>query len=189
MIILTDCDGVLLDWAQSYHWWMHRKGYRQVNPNEYAMDKCYGIPRDESRELCKTFCESAAVGFLPPLRDAVKYVRKLHEEHGVVFHCITSMSDYPWAIKLREQNLDRIFGEGVFERVVCLGCGDDKDEALERYRDSDFMWIEDKTENANLGAEMGLNSFLIEHPYNINNKTHEEVNRVRNWKEIYEYVG
>ena len=51
------------------------------------------------------------------------------------------------------------------------------------------MWIEDKTENANLGAEMGLNSFLIEHPYNINNKTHEEVNRVRNWKEIYEYVG
>jgi hypothetical protein len=189
MIILTDCDGVLLNWAQSYNWWMHRKGYRQKKPDEYAMDKCFGIPRDKSKELCKTFCDSAAIGFLPPLRDAVKYVRKLHEEHGAVFHCITSMSDDRYAIKLREQNLDRIFGKGIFERIVCLPCGEDKDEALERYRDSDFIWVEDKTENANLGAEMGLNSFLIEHLYNVNDETHEEVTRVKNWKEIYEYVG
>ena len=189
MIILTDCDGVLLNWAQSYHWWMHRKGYRPKNSAEYAMDRCYGIPRDESQELCKTFCESAAMGFLPPLRDSVKYVRKLHEEHGVVFHCITSMSNDPWAKKLREQNLDRLFGEGVFERVVCLGCGDDKDEALERYRDSDFMWIEDKPANANLGAKMGLNSFLLDHIYNRNDDLEKGVTRVNNWKEIYEYVA
>ena len=189
MIILTDCDGCLLNWAQSYHWWMHRKGYRPKNPDEYAMDKCYGIPRDESKELCRTFCESAAVGFLPPIRDAVKYVRKLYEEHGAVFHCITSMSNDPWAIKLREQNLDRIFGEGVFERVVCLDCGADKDEALERYRDSDFVWIEDKPENAELGAEMGLNSFLLTHDYNRNHKLKDGVIRVNNWKELYEYIG
>jgi uncharacterized HAD superfamily protein len=99
------------------------------------------------------------------------------------------MSDDRYAIKLREQNLDRIFGKGIFERIVCLPCGEDKDEALERYRDSDFIWVEDKTENANLGAEMGLNSFLIEHLYNVNDETHEEVTRVKNWKEIYEYVG
>ena len=189
MIILTDCDGVLLNWAQSYHWWMHRKGYRVANPTAYEMDKHYGIPREESKELCKTFCESAAVGFLPPLRDAVKYVRRLHEECGVVFHCITSMSDDPWAIKLREQNLTRIFGEGVFERVVCLPCGADKDEALERYRDSDFIWIEDKLENANLGAEMGLNSFLLDHIYNRDNTLNENVTRVENWKEIYLHVA
>jgi hypothetical protein len=189
MIILTDCDGVLLNWAQSYHWWMHRKGYRPKNPDEYAMDKCYGIPRDESKELCRTFCESAAVGFLPPMRDAVKYVRKLHEEHGAVFHCITSMSNDPWAYKLREQNLNRIFGEGVFERLVCLDCGADKDEALERYRDSDFVWVEDKPENAELGAKMGLNSFLLTHDYNRNHELKDGVIRVNNWKELYEYIG
>lgn len=189
MIILTDVDGCLLNWAQSYHWWMHRKGFRPVVSTAYEMDIHYGIPRSESKELCKTFCESAAVGFLPPLRDAVKYVRKLHEEKGAVFHCITSMSDDPWAIKLREQNLDRLFGEGVFERVVCLGCGDDKDEALERYRDSDFMWVEDKPENAELGAEMGLNSFLLNHTYNEKYDLNKNVTRVNNWRELYDYVG
>ena len=189
MIILTDCDGVLLNWAQSYHWWMHRKGYRPVDSTAYAMDIHYGIDREVSKELCKTFCESAAIGFLPPIRDAVKYVRKLHEEEGAVFHCITSMSDDPWAIKLREQNLDRIFGEGVFERVVCLPCGEDKDEALKRYEDSNFIWVEDKTENAELGAKMGLNTFLIDHIYNKGHDTSDGVTRVSNWKEIYEYIG
>ena len=189
MIILTDVDGVLLNWSQSYHWWMHRKGYRQVKPNEYFMDKCYGITSDEALELCTTFCESAAIGFLPPFRDAIKYVRKLHEEHGVVFHCITSMGTDPWAVKLREENLARVFGEGVFERVLCLGCGESKDAALERYRDSDFVWVEDKASNAELGQKMGLNSFLLNHPYNTDYDLNESVTRVNNWKEIYDHIA
>lgn len=189
MIILTDCDGVLLNWAQSYHWWMKRKGFKQIKPNEYAMDECYGIPRKQSQELCKTFCESAAIGFIPPLRDAVKYVRKLHEEHGAVFHCITSMSDDTWACRLRDDNLKRVFGDTAFERCVYLECGADKNEALERYRDSDFVWVEDKAENANLGSEMGLNTFLIEHPYNVDSELNSEVKRVANWKEIYDYIA
>lgn len=186
MIILTDCDGVLLDWAQSYHWWMKRKGYKAVNPNEYAMDKCYNIPRKESKALCRQFNESAAIGSIPPLRDAIKYVRKLHEEHGAVFHCITSLSEDPYAVKLREENLARVFGEGVFERIVCLDCGADKDEALERYRDSHFMWVEDKKANADLGVEMGLQSYLLAHPYNADYTG--RAMRVSNWKEIYEIV-
>ena len=189
MIILTDCDGVLLDWCQSFHWYMHRKGFKGVNPTAYEMNVYYDIERSYSKELCKTFCESAEIGFLGPLRDSIKYVRKLHEEHGAVFHCITSMSDNPYAIKLREQNLETLFGKGVFERLVCLPCGADKNEELERYRDSDFIWVEDKPENANLGAEMGLNTYLIDHPYNSSSDLHDEVKRVNNWKEIYEHVA
>jgi uncharacterized HAD superfamily protein len=99
------------------------------------------------------------------------------------------MSDDPWAIKLREQNLDRLFGKGVFERVVCLGCGDDKDEALERYRDSNFVWVEDKAENADLGAKMGLDSYLINHIYNENHTLNDNVTRVDNWKHLYDYIA
>ena len=99
------------------------------------------------------------------------------------------MSDNPYAIKLREQNLETLFGKGVFERLVCLPCGADKKEELERYRDSDFVWVEDKAENANLGADMGLNTYLIDHPYNSSSELHDEVKRVNNWKEIYEYVA
>jgi hypothetical protein len=65
----------------------------------------YGIDRDQSFKLIKMFNESAAIGFLPPLRDAMYYVKRLHEEHGYVFHCVTSLSTDVNAGRLREMNL------------------------------------------------------------------------------------
>ena len=70
--------------------------------------------------------------------------------------------------------------------MICLECGGDKDEALEQYRDSSCAWIEDKSENADLGIELGLNSMLIEHEHNkdyVGNAV-----QVKNWKEIYELL-
>jgi FMN phosphatase YigB (HAD superfamily) len=191
MIILTDCDGVLLSWQHSFEWWMKRKGYKKKCVS-YCISEQYGIPKEKARSLTERFCESAEIGFLPPLKDAIKYVRKLHEEHGAVFHCITSIGTDPFVIKLREQNLARLFGEGVFERMEYLPCGADKEHSLERYRDSDFIWVEDRLENANLGAQIGLRSFLINHPYNENptfTGIHPSVVRVDNWKDIYDYIA
>ena len=99
------------------------------------------------------------------------------------------MGTDPWAVKLREENLARVFGEGVFERVHCLGCGESKKAALERYEDSDFVWVEDKASNAELGQKMGLNSFLLNHPYNTDYDLNESVIRVNNWKEIYDHIA
>jgi len=188
MIIVTDCDGVLLSWFHSFEWWMKRKGYKAVKIS-YDVSEQYDISKKRAIDLVEIFCESAAIGYLPPLKDAIKYVRKLHEERGAVFHCITSIGTDPYAIKLREQNLNRVFGETVFERIHCLPCGADKTEALERYRDSDFVWVEDKLENANIGAEMGLRSFLIDHPYNRTGVPHYDVTRVDNWEEIYNHIA
>jgi len=185
MIILTDVDGVLLSWVHSFEWWMKRKGYKKKELS-YYIDKQYGISKKQAKVLVEHFCESAAIGFLPPLRDAIKYVRKFHEEHGAVFHAITSFGEERYAMQLREQNLKRVFGENVFERIHCLPCGADKNEALKRYQGSGWIWVEDKTENANLGAEMGLQSFLMSHQYNWNQPLDDRVTRVDTWKEIYE---
>jgi hypothetical protein len=130
------------------------------------------------------FNESAAIGFLPPLRDAMYYVEKLHKEHGYVFHCITSVSLDPNAIKLREMNLRKLFGETVFQRIVCLDTGADKDTALYPYRDTGCYWVEDKPQNAVLGADLGLNSLLMEHGHNMHHY-HEDVRTVKNWEEVY----
>lgn len=189
MIILTDCDGVLLSWVHSFEWWMKRKGYKKTNCISYKVSDYYGVSDEEADVLVRHFNESAAIGFLPPIGDAIKYVRKLHEEHGAVFHCITSLGTEPYAQRLREENLKRVFGETVFERVHCIDCGEDKTEALERYKDSGFMWIEDKPENADVGAEMGLQSFLINRPYNANHSVRNDVIRVDSWKEIYEHIS
>ena len=188
MIILTDCDGVLLSWQHSFEWWMKRKGYKPQKVS-YYISETYGISQEKAYDLTKQFCESAACGYLPPMRDAIKYVKKLHEEHGAVFHCITSIGTDPYSVLLREKNLKRVFGKTAFERIVCLPCGGNKKETLERYRDSDFVWVEDKLENANLGAKMGLRTFLINHPYNEIGVLHDNVIRVNNWKEIYDHIA
>jgi hypothetical protein len=132
------------------------------------------------------FNESAAIGFLPPLRDAMYYVKRLHEEHGYVFHCITSLSLDPNAKKLREMNLNKLFGDTAFEKVVCLDTGADKDHALAPYRDTGCYWIEDKPKNADLGHDLGLRSILIEHGHNMAHDCEYPV--VKNWKEIYNII-
>jgi hypothetical protein len=133
------------------------------------------------------FNESAAIGFLPPLRDAMYYVKRLHEEHGYVFHCITSLSLDPNAKKLREMNLNKLFGDTAFERVVCLDTGADKDHALAPYQNTGCYWIEDKPENAEVGHNLGLRSILMEHGHNMYHY-HEDIPIVKNWKEVYAII-
>jgi FMN phosphatase YigB (HAD superfamily) len=186
-VILTDVDGVLLNWEYAFDVWMQRKGYRPATNSftAYQIGDRYKITPKLSKELIRYFNESAAIGFLPPLRDAMYYVRKLHEEHGYVFHVITSLSDDDAPAALRIMNLKKLFGETVFEKFVFLDTGADKDKELAKYRGTGYWWVEDKPENAAEGAKNGLQSLLIEHGYNMNNKTFP---LMKNWKHVYETV-
>ena len=188
-IILVDADGVLLNWEYAFEIWMAQHGFELIPDGglNYDMSVRYGISRPQIVKLIKMFNESAAIGFLPPLRDAMYYVDKLHREHGYTFHCITSVSLDPNSIKLREMNIHKLFGETAFPKIICLDTGAPKDAALYQYRDTGCWWIEDKTENAELGANLGLNSLLMEHGHNMHHY-HDHVRTVKNWKEIYELI-
>lgn len=189
-IILTDCDGVILNWEYAFCTWMEQHGYVQIeNGNrEYDIATRFGISKVEAKAKVKVFNESAAIGFLPALRDAMFYVKRLHEEHGYEFHCITSLSLDPSAYKLRKMNLEKLFGPTAFTRLICLDTGADKDEALEEYKNSGLYWIEDKMENAIAGQRVGLKSILIEHGFNMNDKIPEGMFKALNWKEIYNHI-
>jgi hypothetical protein len=189
-IILTDADGVLLDWEWAFSVWMQERGYTLTadNKKSYYLHHHYNeLEEKDSKKVIKTFNESAAIGFLPAQRDAMYYVKRLVEEHGYKFHCITSLSLDPNAQRLREMNLSKLFGEHTFERIVCLDTGADKDEALEEYEGTGLYWIEDKIANAETGYKYGLDSLLIEHGHNMHHY-HPGVTLVKNWKHIYEVV-
>jgi FMN phosphatase YigB (HAD superfamily) len=188
-IILVDADGVLLNWEYAFEIWMAQHGFELIPDGglNYDMSVRYGISRPQIVKLIKMFNESAAIGFLPPLRDAMYYVEKLHKEHGYTFHCITSVSLDPNSIKLREMNIHKLFGETAFPKIICLDTGAPKDAALYQYRDTGCWWIEDKTENAELGASLGLNSLLMEHGHNMHHY-HDHVRTVKNWEEVYRIV-
>ena len=188
-LILTDADGVLCDWEWAFNVWMQEHGFEEVPGSKlnYDMSMRYGIPKEQVKKLIRLFNESAAIGFLPALRDAMYYVKRLHEEHGFRFHCITSLSLDPNAQKLREMNLNKLFGTSAFERIVCLDTGADKEEALEEYEGTGCYWLEDKPENAIAGYRAGLRSLLVEHGHNMHHY-HEGITTVKNWKEIYQLI-
>ena len=188
-LILVDADGVLLDWEYAFNIWMQEHGFEEVPGSKlsYEMDERYGIPKEQVRKLIRLFNESAAIGFLPALRDAMYYVKRLHEEHGYRFHCITSLSTDPNAVRLREMNLAKLFGKTAFERVLCLPTGADKNEALEEYRDTGCWWIEDKPVNAEAGLAVGLQSLVIEHGHNMH-YYHEHITLVKNWRDVYQII-
>lgn len=189
-IILTDCDGVILDWEAGFHVWMQERGYH-LKPNGhhsyYLHDHFENINHSEAKRLIRVFNESAAIGFLPPLRDAAHYIKRLHEEHCYKFHCITSLSKDKSAQKLRVMNIQKLFGELTFDKYVFLDTGADKDDALKRYENSGLYWIEDKPANSDLGYKLGLKSILIEHEHNMHHEC--TYTKAKNWKQIYKIIA
>jgi len=169
--------------------YLQQHGFNRVEGGQFKYDigKRYGIDHEQGRKLIKIFNESAAIGFLPPLRDAMYYIKRLHEEHGYVFHAITSLSLDPNAQELRRMNLNKLFGKTAFEEIICLDTGADKDDALEPYRDTGHYWIEDKIVNCQVGRDLGLRSLLMEHGHNMDYED-PAIPRVKNWREIYNII-
>ena len=91
-VILTDCDGVLLNWGYAFSIYMQQQGEekREEGWGSYNVADNFYISKQEAKHHIRTFNQSAAIGFLPALRDAAHWVPKIHKELGYVFHCITS---------------------------------------------------------------------------------------------------
>jgi len=189
-LILTDCDGVILNWNAGFNKWMEFHGYKMLENSShyYKISKRYGIEKDLSEKLVKEFNNSSDIGFLSAYRDSLYYMDLLYRKHGYKFGVITSLSNYPASQKLRKGNLDKLFGSDMFEFLICLDTGADKDQALAKFQDSECFWIEDSVKNAEVGANMGLRSLLMEHPYNVAEELADGVTRVKNWSEIYSII-
>lgn len=184
-LVLTDIDGVMLDWELAFHDWMESKGFQRNSVATYDMHVVYGQKRSHVKALISEFNNSAWMCCLKPLRDAVDGVQRIADA-GYRFGAITSLSLDPYAGELRKQNLNNLFGD-VFEFVTCLDTGADKDEALMPWKNSGLFWIEDKPENAKLGADLGLKSLLIRHEHNAW-FDYNGVKKVDTWAQVYHAI-
>jgi len=190
--IFTDCDGVLLDWKSHFLRWVEEKKGKELTGDTSQYDittHIKNVTRREVKKLTHEFDDSTWMVALPSYSDAVKYVKKLYNE-GWTFIVITSLSDDPYSKEVRRINLNRVFGEGVFSQLICLPHGADKDDILKTFKHSPSFWIEDKPENAEVGASLGFDSILIKRQYNKNQaKTIDKSVYVADgWKEIYTYI-
>jgi hypothetical protein len=183
-IILTDVDGVLLEWENHFSNWMQHKGHEEdiSKQNEYSMEKRYGLRSEDKQALIEEFNRSAWMSNQEPMPGSQTWVKLLHAE-GWTFIPITSQtSDIP-AQELRKRRLKELFGGTVFENFFILDTGADKDSALAEFHGTGLWWVEDKPENALKGLEYGLKPLIFDHTYNKKFK-HPLIKRVSNWKEI-----
>ena len=184
-LILTDCDGVLLDWEYHFYKWLKEtEGYERLGP-EYNIGKAIGVAQKTGARFVNLFNRSEYMKTLSPMRDAIKYVRKLHEEHGYIFHVITSQTNCRLAQEYRKENLRNVFGE-VFDGFTILNTGEDKAEALKKWEGTECFWVEDKAANIKMGNDVGLRGILIDH--NWNRTCTYECERARKWKDVYEII-
>ena len=188
-IILTDIDGCVLDWEEGFSVWMEHHGHQKVDGYQfkYSIGDRYGLSYEQGNKMVRQFNESAAIGFLPPLRDAQYYIKLLHEKHRYHFLAVTSLSTDPYAKYLRERNLRKLMGS-AFKDVICLETGADKDEILEELSKKYVgnWWIEDKPVNLTEGTKRGFKGILIEHGHNMNAQIDGKV--AKNWEDVYNFV-
>ena len=201
-IILTDVDGVLLEWEHHFTEWMLQRSYfenevgegyvgKKVYPyklldnkeDTYEMAERFGLTKTEVRKEIREFNKSAWMGNQPPILESQTWVKLLAAE-GWTFIPITSQtSDIP-AQLLRKKRLGELFGDQIFTNYHILDTGADKDSALAEFHNTGLYWVEDKPKNAVAGLKYGLKPILIDHPYN-RDFNHPEVIRVSNWKQIH----
>ena len=187
-IILSDADGVLVNWNNGFTKFMIEKGFPQI-PNtdhEYSISARHNISTKKAMEFVKEFNEGADIEHLHPFADSVKYVGKL-ARLGFRFIVVTSISSHPDAKVRRTKNLQNIFGD-VFDDVHCIEQGASKANILMNWADTGYFWIEDHMRQAEAGHEAGLRTVLIKHPYNTHYKTDlfPTVSFENPWREIYE---
>ena len=198
-IILTDVDGVLLEWENHFSNWMLQRSYfndkgKKIYPytllddkeNTYEMAERFGLTIPEIRKEIREFNKSAWMATQSPMLDSQTWVKLLHAE-GWTFIPITSQtSDIP-AQEVRKKRLEDLFGD-VFYNYHILDTGADKDNALAEFHNTGLYWVEDKPKNALAGLNYGLKPILIDHPYN-RDFNHPEITRVNNWKQIHEILS
>ena len=194
-IILTDVDGVLLEWENHFTKWMLSRGHKlkENYKSEYDMSKRFiyysNIFIEDPNQIklaIREFNRSAWMGTQPPMPESQTWVKLLHAEGWTFIPISSQTSDIP-AQELRKSRLEELFGEYAFYNFHILETGQDKDDVLAEFHGTGLWWIEDKWTNAYAGLKYGLKPLFVDHPYN-REYSHPDITRVNNWQDIHKIV-
>lgn len=187
-LILSDCDGVMIDWEGAFREWMTSQGHRLRYSDSYKLHHHFhDMPEHEIDRYVNDFCASEAIADLMPYPDAQEYIEKLYKTHGYRIRVITSIGNDPEIRERRTQNLNNLFGDAI-ESVVCLAQGSPKDLILGHYQGTGLYWIEDNYNNFLAGVKLGLEGILMDQEYNRDSIL-SHGHRVSNWREIYGIIS
>lgn len=179
-MILSDIDDVALNWLGGFREFLQRVNISVNTDHPLSWDLGKWVNHHSVKDLVEEFNSSPAFEKLDPVEGAVKYLTLLSEEHEIVGITCCGIQ----AMEARQRNLRHVFGD-VFTELMCLPLDGDKTAALKKYPTS--WWIEDKFENAVIGANVGHISLLFDKSYNRGTDS-PLVTRVSGWQAAYDLI-
>ena len=180
--ILTDVDGVLLDYSRGFIDFLNIR-HPEVNLELDVWN--FGLEREEVFEYLGEFNDHDDFAALPAYGDSIQFVHKL-QDLGYRFIAISTCGTENCTKQNRAQNLVREFGGDVFDEIICLPLGGSKLKALSKFDPS--YWIDDKLEHCVSGVMAGHTVFQMMHKYNAGENA-EGATPVESWVEIYREIS
>lgn len=181
-IIILDCDGVLLNWRDTYVDWLAKFGLiGEEDKASYHFKDAITVPGDPEYKLkdgqfadalSEIFNQTYLLSKLPPNPGAIQAIRELSEA-GYVLKVVSSYTTQFEAMKSREYNLKSVFGN-VFQEITSLPLHASKEEYLSK-QDKNAYFVEDSLGNLLSAEKVGFRPdhlFLI--PALWNNKPYQE---------------
>ena len=182
-LIISDCDGVILDFHKAFEQFVSRY-YPDItlDNTDYAL----GLTAQEMYNIVNEFNTDFSFSRLEALGDSLEYVAKLQEEFDYKFVAITTCLGTERTKVMRELNLRTLFGYSTFEEIICLPIGTSKFGALQKFEPT--YYCDDKLKHCESAVKAGHTAFKMLHSYNIENERPDTIVPVHDWKTIYEYV-
>ena len=184
--VLTDIDGVCLNWLEAYERYMVNQGYKIIggHTDHKKLGDRFGISFEETMEHVEIFNSGHwEFGTLRPEEGAVDAVKYLHSKEYELIG-ITSCSTHPQTVALRKANLYNVFGP-AFSEVHCVSVGESKTTHLSEH--DPCFWIEDKATACVDGLVYGHKCILMDRPWN-GDYIDDRLARCYSWQEVIEFI-
>tara|TARA_Y100001934_G_scaffold249578_1_gene311148 strand:+ start:1343 stop:1957 length:615 start_codon:yes stop_codon:yes gene_type:complete len=164
-IILTDVDGVLLDFSAGFHEYMLQSDfeYNYTEKQDWKIYEQFSWTQDEKRQIMTDYAHSTLFSNIPAMECALDVLKGLKDD-GWRFIAITSCMTgseaqcYETTFKNRMDNLQAHFGN-IFEDMHLATWDGGKGEFLSKYDPT--WWVDDHIGHAHTGHEMGHKSVIM----------------------------
>jgi uncharacterized HAD superfamily protein len=186
-VIGLDLDDVLMDFSTALYLHHNNRFGTNLNPATdavgFSLEKIWGCTKKEARERVLNFYHSEDHFAATSIPGASEAIRKLRQDNSIVI--ITSKPEY---LRERQSNwLEKHF-PGMFDHVCFTNLYDGdglkktKGEACLELRVDVF--VDDHIENTLEVANMGVETYLFDRPWNRHFKLPPNISRVYSWSDI-----
>lgn len=189
--LLTDCDGVLLNWLSGIPAFLAEQGMDSSHLKA-RLDGNQFVPIEElfmSENLEDALAQMSAyqksehLKKLPVMEPGSELsISKLSEEYDIIV--VTSFSEDKAAHKNREDNLRLRYGDAIKD-LVCLPFSANKTDALRDLasKTDARIWLDDQIKHVHHGIDAGLKSYQYTHGMTCGRNT-GEVPELDSWKKV-----